>query len=195
MRPLIYLVRHGETAWNAEQRLQGQADTAMSARGRAQAVRNGRLLAELIGNPADFDFLASPLSRTRETMQLIREAMGLPSASYRLEPRLLEVHFGDWQGFTLDEIEARTPGSTAARQLDKWGFLPPGAGAESYDMLLARVRPWFEQLAGPTVAVTHGGVLRAIFRLVAGLPAEEAAALDIPQDRVLRAGEAVLEWL
>ncbi len=195
MRPLVYLVRHGETPWNAELRLQGQADTAMSARGRAQAVRNGRLLAELIGNPADFDFVASPLWRTRETMQLIREAMGLPAASYRLEPRLLEVHFGDWQGFTLDEIEARTPGSTAPRLLDKWGFLPPGAGAESYGMLLARVRPWFEQLDRPTVAVTHGGVLRAIFRLVAGLPAEEAAALEIRQDRILRAGESGLEWL
>jgi broad specificity phosphatase PhoE len=121
--------------------------------------------------------------------------MKLPAAGYRLEPLLIEVHFGDWQGFTLDEIEARTPGSTAARALDKWGFLPPGAGAESYGMLLSRVRPWFEELTLPTVAVTHGGVMRAMFRMVAGMPAGEAAALEIPQDRVLRVEGPKLDWL
>jgi len=195
MSPLVYFVRHGETAWNAEFRLQGQADTEMTARGRAQAVRNGCRLAELIDDPAGFDFVASPLRRTRETMELVRTAMTLPAAGYRLEPILLEVHFGDWQGFTLDEIEARTPGSTAARTRDKWGFLPPGAGAESYDMLLRRVRPWFQELRRPTVAVTHGGVIRAMFRAVAGMPAAEAARLEIPQDRVLAVRDMKLEWL
>jgi len=195
MAPPVYFVRHGETAWNAELRLQGQADTEMTARGRRQALRNGRRLAELIGDAAGFDFVASPLRRTRETMELVRTAMQLPASAYRLEPLLLEVHFGDWQGFTLDEIEARTPGSTAARALDKWGFLPPGAGAESYDMLLRRVRPWFEGLTSPTVAVTHGGVMRAMFRMAAGMPAGEAAVLEIWQDRVLRVEGPKLEWL
>jgi broad specificity phosphatase PhoE len=195
MRPLLYLVRHGETAWNAEFRLQGQSDTKMTARGRAQARRNGRRLAGLIDDPEAFDFVASPLSRTRETMELIRAAMHLPAAGYELEPRLIEVHFGDWQGFTLEEIEARTPGSTGARLRDKWGFLPPGAQAESYGMLLERVRPWLEALPRPTVAVAHGGVLRAVFRMVGGMPAPEAAALDICQDRVLRVEGDRLEWL
>jgi probable phosphoglycerate mutase len=195
MRPLLFLVRHGETAWNAELRLQGQADTEMTARGRAQARRNGRRLGVLIDDPEAFQFVASPLWRARETMELIRVAMLLPAAGYDLEPRLMELHFGDWQGFTLDEIEARAPGSTAARLRDKWEFLPPGAGAESYGMLLERVRPWFEGLTKPTVAVAHGGVVRAVFRMAAGLPADEAAALEICQDRVLRVEGAKLEWL
>ena len=195
MAPTRFIVvRHGETAWNAEFRLQGQADTEMTARGRAQARRNGRRLAGLIDDPGAFDFVASPLRRTRETMELIRVAMRLPAAGYDLEPRLLEVHFGDWQGLTLDEIETRTPGSTAGRLGDKWRFLPPGSGAESYDMLLERVRPWLEGLARPTVAVAHGGVLRAVFRM-AGMPADEAAALDIFQDRVLRVAGGKLDWL
>ena len=149
MFPLVYFVRHGQTAWNAEYRLQGQADTDMTALGRSQADRNGRRLAELIDKPDDFDFVASPLRRTRETMERIRAAMRLPADGYRTDPRLIEVHFGDWQGFTFAELEAREPGSTAARHFDKWDFVPPGAGAESYETLLERVRPWFEALKQP----------------------------------------------
>jgi probable phosphoglycerate mutase len=167
----------------------------MTALGRQQADRNGRRLAELIANPDDFDFVASPMRRTRETMERIRAAMRLPVAGYRTDPRLIEVHFGDWQGFTFAELEAREPGSTAARLVDKWDFVPPGAGGESYEMLLERVRPWFGALARPTVCVTHGGVLRTIFRMVEGLPGNEAAALDIVQDRVLRLEDSRLEWI
>jgi broad specificity phosphatase PhoE len=195
MFPLVYFIRHGQTAWNAEYRLQGQADTDMTALGREQADRNGRRLAELIGDPEDFDFVASPLRRTRETMERIRAAMSLPADGYRTDPRLVEVHFGDWQGFTFAELEARKPGSTAARLFDKWAFVPPGAGAESYETLLERVRPWFEALKRPTVCVTHGGVLRTIFRMVQGLPVKDAAALDIRQDRILRLENSRLEWL
>ena len=62
-------------------------------------------------------------------------------------------------------------------------------------MLLDRIRPWFEGLDRPTVCVTHGGVLRVLFRLVKDLPPDEVAAMDIPQDRVLRLKDSRLEWL
>jgi probable phosphoglycerate mutase len=195
MSPLVYFVRHGETGWNAEQRLQGQADTDINSRGREQADRNGRRLAELIEHPADFDFIASPMRRTRETMERIRIAMGLEPTAYRTDARLVEVHFGDWQGHTFAELEAQQKGSTAARSRDKWNFAPPGVHGESYQMLLERVRPWFEALERPTVCVTHGGVIRAIFRLVANTPPREAAALEISQDRVLKLGGGKLTWL
>lgn len=195
MSLLVYFVRHGETGWNAEQRLQGQADTDINSRGREQADRNGRRLAELIEHPADFDFIASPMRRTRETMERIRIAMGLEPTAYRTDARLMEVHFGDWQGHTFAELEAQQKGSTAARSRDKWNFVPPGADGESYQMLLERVRPWFEALERPTVCVTHGGVIRAIFRLVANTPPREAAALEISQDRVLKLGGGKLTWL
>ena len=195
MPPLLYLVRHGQTAWNAEARLQGQADTDITELGRAQADRNGRRLAELITDPQAFDFVASPLRRTRETMERVRSAMGLDPACYRTDPRLLEVHFGDWQGFTLAELEMRQPGCTQGRRKDKWGFVPPGQQAESYEMLLQRIRPWFESLHRPTVCVTHGGVMRTLFRIVHGMSKRETAALEIVQDRVLRAQDGRLEWL
>jgi broad specificity phosphatase PhoE len=195
MPPLCYFVRHGQTGWNAEFRLQGQADTEMTDLGRGQAVRNGRRLAGLVGNPRDFDFVASPLKRTCETMELIRAEMGLPPRGYRAEPKLMEVHFGDWQGFTYAELEERQPGCTAARFQNKWGFVAPGLGGESYQMLLDRVKPWFDALDKPTICVTHGGVIRILFRLVEDMPAGEAAAMDVVHDRVLRLQDSRLEWL
>lgn len=195
MTPLIYFVRHGQTPWNAEQRLQGQADIDINALGREQADRNGRRLAELVPNPEAFDFVASPMRRTRETMERVRTAMGLDPLAYRTDARLIEVNFGDWQGFTFAELEAREPGVSAARQLDKWDFVPPGKDAESYEMLTCRIRPWLAEVARPTVCVTHGGVLRAIFRLVEDLPKNKAAVLETPQDRVLKVENGRLEWL
>jgi broad specificity phosphatase PhoE len=195
MYPLVYIARHGQTAWNAEYRLQGQADTDLNALGREQASRNGRWLAERVDNPEDFDFVASPMKRTRETMERIRAAMKLDPGDYRTDPRLVEVNFGDWQGFTFAELEVRYPGSTGARQLDKWNFQPPGEGAESYQMLLERVKPWFDALDSQTVCVTHGGVMRTLFRFVEGMAEEEAANLEIPQDRILRLQGRHLEWL
>ncbi|MER8440306.1 histidine phosphatase family protein [Mesorhizobium sp. M1312] len=195
MYPLVYIARHGQTVWNAESRLQGQADTDLNPLGWEQATRNGHRLAEFVDNPEDFDFVASPMRRTRQTMERIRMAMGLDPQAYRTDPRLVEMSFGDWQGFTFPELEARHLGSGRERRLDKWNFLPPGEGAESYQMLLERVKPWFDALDRQTVCVTHGGVVRALFRMVLGMPQKEAANLNVPQDRLLRLQGRRLEWL
>lgn len=195
MTPLVYFVRHGQTDWNAALRFQGQHDVDVNDLGREQARRNGRRLAELLGDPTRFDFVASPLRRTRETMEIIRAELGLPPRDYRLEPRLVEVHFGDWQGLTVHEVETAFPGVAAEREADKWTFLPPGAGAESYAMLSRRVAPWLAALDRDTVCVTHGGVIRCIFLLAGAANRAEAASLDVPQDRVLRWYDGRLDWL
>ena len=195
MNPTIYFARHGQTDWNVEERLQGQADTDINETGRAQADRNGRLLAGLIPDPQAWHFVSSPLRRTRETMERIRAAMGLPRDGYATDARLMELHFGDWQGFTFAELELREPGSFARRNADKWSFLPPGTGAESYAMLAERVEPWLEGLDRPTVCVSHGGILRAVFVLAGVLTPLESGALTIPQDKVLRLRDGVLDWL
>lgn len=191
----VYFVRHGQTDWNAEGRLQGQADTDLNDTGRAQATRNGELLRGLVADPAALDFVSSPLRRTRETMERIRTAMGLAPDGYRPDPRLVEVHFGDWQEKTFAELEAVDPGCFARREKDKWNFVPPGEGAESYAILTERIRPVLEEMSRDTVCVTHGGIIRAIFRLNGVLPPADCAALTIPQDRVLRLLDGRLEWL
>ena len=108
---LIFL-RHGETAYNAENRLQGQRDIPLNARGREQARSVGRTLAARIGAEieqleAAGAFIASPLVRARQTMEIARQAMGLPPGAYRLDAALKELSFGDWEGLTWPEVEAR----------------------------------------------------------------------------------------
>jgi len=195
IKPSVYFVRHGQTDWNAENRLQGQADTDLNETGRTQAWRNGRRLGELIADPGTFDFTASPMRRTRETMERLRAAMGLDPSVYRTDARLVELHFGDWQGHTFTELEAVDPGCFARREADKWGFTPPGEGAESYAALVSRIRPWLESVDRDTVCVTHGGVMRAVFLLTGTLNANEAAMLTIPQDRILLMSDGGLGWM
>jgi probable phosphoglycerate mutase len=190
--PTIVFIRHGLTDWNVEGRLQGQRDVPLNDTGRAQARRNGAALAEAIPDVASFDFVASPLGRARETMEIVRDAMGLDAAAYRIDDRLREVTFGEWEGFTTEEVRAREPSGVAARERDKWRFQPPGG--ESYERLADRLRPWLNAIGGPTVVVAHGGIGRVLWIELAGLDPAAAVAIDIPQDKVFvwRDGKAEL---
>ncbi len=194
-RQLVYFSRHGQTDWNVEGRIQGQMDIDINQHGRGQADRNGDCLRTLVKSADQFDFVASPLRRTRETMQRIRARMKLDADGYRTDPLLMEVNFGDWQGFTLAEIDDRQSGITARRSVGKWDFRPSGKTAESYEMLSHRMRNWLDRLSGPTVCVTHGGNMRTLFHIIGGLGGNEAAKLEIPQDRVLRLERGKLDWL
>lgn len=195
MPPHLFLCRHGETDWNAERRIQGQTDVPMNVRGRAQAERNGALLRELVGAGAPgWDFVASPLRRTRDTMAILRAALGLAVDDYPTDPRLMELHFGDWQGSTLAEIGAREPGAIAARDRAKWSFVPPGNGAESYAMLERRMASVFETLERPTIVAAHGGIARCFLRRYGGVDADEAAHAAIPQDLILEYRNGEVAW-
>ncbi len=181
--PTIAFLRHGETDWNRDGRLQGQRDVPLNELGRSQARRNGELLAAELLGVAEFDFVASPLLRTRDTMELARTSMGLPAADYRLDDRLKEITFGDWEGFTYGDIARKFPEGAAARAADKYGFVPPGG--ESYRQLGDRVAPVLASLTRPTVMVAHGGVARVLRILLLGEAPEIAVATDIRHDRAL----------
>jgi probable phosphoglycerate mutase len=184
---LIYVVRHGQTDWNAERRLQGQKDIPLNPIGREQARLNGIDLAEILkveGIP--FDFVASPLIRTRQTMEILRQAMGVDPTAYRTDERLVEVSFGDWEGSTIKELKATQRDRVTERNLNKWDFIPPGDDAESYEIMSWRIASWLNSVEKSTVCVTHGGVIRSLFKMIADLPKEEAAEGDIPQDRILK---------
>ena len=193
--PRIYFSRHGETLWNAEQRVQGQFDTDLSGKGREQADGNGLFLRGIIPDPQNYEFVSSPLKRTRETMERIRTGMGLDPTAYRTDPQLLEVHFGDWQGFTIKEISMMSPELLDARHKDKWNFLPPGKSAESYALLAVRIEKWLKTVSRQTVCVTHGGVIRVLFHIVNGMEPKDAAEVEIVQDRVLKMEHGELGWV
>jgi probable phosphoglycerate mutase len=195
--PILYFVRHGETDWNRERRLQGQHDIPLNAVGREQASRSGEILRELLRDSSrsaeTFDFVSSPLSRARETMERMRTTLGVPPSGYRVDPRLAEISFGRWEGFTFAELQRSEPESLAvtARDLDKWNFLPPDG--ESYAQLLIRVRDWYEGVRCDTILAAHGGVARALMVLLNVMPPDAAAIGDVAQGIVyeLADGRAV----
>jgi broad specificity phosphatase PhoE len=192
----LFLVRHGQTDWNAEARFQGQRDIDLNDLGRAQAKQNGARLATLLGDTvSDFDFVSSPMSRTRETMELARSAMGLDPKAYRTDSRLVEICFGDWEGLTLAELSVAFPDRMKERHASKWDFLPPGDKAESFEMLSMRSTDWLNSVYKPTVCVTHGGIIRTFLVALTGMAKDEAANLDIVQDKVLKIVGDQAEWL
>jgi probable phosphoglycerate mutase len=189
----IIFLRHGETDWNVAGRLQGQRDIPLNAHGRSQARRNGERILETIPEIAGFDFVASPLGRARETMEIARSAMGLNPGDYRLDDRLRELTFGEWEGFTTDELRVDRPDAVAEREARKWEFVPPGG--ESYGMLANRVSAWLETLDRPVMAVSHGGVGRVLYQLLEGVERAAAANLDFPQDRFLLWQAGPARWI
>src|SRR5258706_10115393 len=102
--PTIYYIRHGETAWNAEGRLQGAQDTSLNDLGRKQAARAGGILGDLFARDGRSEqalaYVASPLGRARSTMELVRGALRLPPHDYTIDDRLREIGYGGLEGST-----------------------------------------------------------------------------------------------
>ncbi len=191
-------MRHGETAYNAEGRLQGQLDTPLNARGREQARAIGGTLRSLLGPEIDrLDeaqaFFASPLERARETMDIARDAMGLTPGRYHLDPVLKELSFGVWEGLTWPEIEVKDAKGLRARRKDRWAFAPEGG--ESYAMLADRLRPWLDGLSGHAFVISHGGVARVLMALIAGIPPAKAADTPIIQGRAIVFENGGCRWI
>lgn len=185
-QPTLYYIRHGETEWNAQGRLQGRHDSALASTGRAHAVRCGDILQDLFAregrNAADLDYVSSPLGRARTTMELLRGVVGLAPDAYRTDARLAEMSFGEWEGLTFSEVKARAPDVLAARERDMWGFFPPGG--ESYAHVAARIGEWSATIARDTVVTAHGGTARALFAHLGIVGTDEAVATPITQGAV-----------
>ncbi len=190
----LYFIRHGETDWNLAQRYQGRQDIPLNATGRAQAADNGRTMAEALGaRIAGLDYVASPLGRTRETMEIVRATLGLPPGAYRTDARLVEINYGHWEGQLLDELPRLDPEGFAARRADAWNWVP--RGGESYRQLSDRIAGWLADVDRDAVVVAHGGVMRVLRGLVLPLPPADILALPVPQDKVLVLEAGRMRWL
>jgi probable phosphoglycerate mutase len=191
----LIFIRHGETDWNVEGRLQGQHDIPLNGRGRDQAANAGREARKYIAREGltDLRFVASPLTRTRNTMELARGAMGLDPKDYALDDRLMELSFGRWEGLIWPEVKALDPLAAQAREGDKWQFQPPGG--ESYAMMSDRLRPWLATVTCDTVVVSHGGVARVLMAMIGGVSIADAPLMDIHQGRVLIFQDGRRRWL
>ena len=155
---LLALLRHGDTAWSREGRIQGRTDTVLDVQGRL-ALTTRRLPARF----AHWQLCSSPLQRCRQTAELVAR---VPD---RVESRLAEMQWGVWEGRKLQELRAELGDAMTRNEARGLDFTPKGG--ESPRQVLARVRPWLAVVGAaeaPVVAVTHRGVIRVILALACG---------------------------
>ena len=183
MKITLYYIRHGLTDWNIEGRLQGGRDTPLNDRGRAQARQCADLLRDLFARDgraaADLHYVSSPLIRASETMDIVRDGLGLPKNSYARDARLVEIAFGEWEGLTYLDVLKRDKTVVDRREHDKWLFRPPGG--ETYEEVARRVGDWYATLDRDTLVTAHGGTARALVGYLGLVPPEEAAHQPIEQ--------------
>lgn len=189
----LYLIRHGETDWNAQKRMQGRRDIPLNAIGEEQARISGNILKWLLPPLQAMDFIASPLLRTRQTMELVRQELTLPAHDYRNDERLIEISFGNWEGFTLADIDQQQPAALLERQKDTFSFTP--TGGENYPAVFERMRSFLQSLQRDTVIVAHAGIVRSLLAMLGDVPTADIAHLEIPQDKVLMLRNGRFFWI
>jgi probable phosphoglycerate mutase len=159
-------VRHGQSTWNHERRIQGQLDPPLSEDGRRQAARLGRRL----GPRRLAGFYTSDLKRAFETAQLIGRSLAIEPTPI---PELREIFLGEWEGLRTVEIAERYPQAwTAWQEEPNWDLVP---GGESAALFEARVAGALESIfnrheRGEVLVVTHGGVIQIALGRVVGRP-------------------------
>jgi broad specificity phosphatase PhoE len=176
-----YLVRHGETEWNAIARMQGQLDSPLTALGREHARMSGRLLARL-GVDAVF---ASPLGRVRETLAILAEHVTVTPV---FDDRLMEWSGGAWSGELYSDLPHRWPREWAAWTADRYNQRSPGG--ENFVDLVDRARSFVEaaeRVPGERIAVVaHGFLNRALAEVLLGLSPVETMQIRQANDIVIR---------
>lgn len=190
---MIYLMRHGETVWNAEQRLQGRQDTPLTTKGVAQAQAFGRALAMELPDPHAYRLIASPLGRAWQTAVLAVSGMGRSPSDIELEPRLVEHAFGAWEGLNQADLKRDHAEALTARLADKWNV--PATDGESYAMVADRVGAWLadQDEAETLVVICHGVIARVMRGLYAKMPRDELMQLPEPQDRIFKLSSGAIE--
>jgi len=143
---MIWLVRHGQTAFNAEGRIQGAKDSPLTALGEEQGRRLGQMLGRIA--PKEVRIIASPLGRTQHTARIIREHGGFGSP-IETDARLAEISLGEWDGMLKGDIRERVPDYDAGPNRWSWFFNAPGG--DSWDALNTRLQSWLEE----AVATDH----------------------------------------
>ncbi len=167
--PEIFVLRHGETEWNAAERLQGHLDSPLTARGVAQAEAQGRILARAL--PGPLPVVTSPSPRALRTAEI-----ACSGQVFTRDPRLMEIDLGEWAGRKLSEISDANPHVAGDEDPHLWKFTAPGG--ESLERMAARCRAVLDELNGPTVLVTHGVTSRILRCIVLGRSVQDLS--DLP---------------
>jgi broad specificity phosphatase PhoE len=179
---MIYLLRHGQTEWNRDRRLQGQGNSKLTDLGREQAVLMADLLAREISEPQKFRLVSSPLQRARETAEVVADKLALP---IEFDARLAEIGLGEWEGRFYREVQTECAALLAGTTPYDWFFRAPGG--ETLDSMLARIGAWLGDCGDrATIVVGHGLSGRIVRGLYASLEQEAMLSQAVPQDGVYR---------
>lgn len=188
---MIYLLRHGETVWNAAGRFQGQKDSPLTKRGIEQADQMGMLLSQQIaGGEEHFRGYVSPLGRTKETARRIARFVPL---TFIDEPRLMEVSVGAWNGMSLYEIGIEYPDALNGTDAFDWFFRSPDG--ETFEHACQRLRTWLSEVSTPTVAISHGLTSRLLRGVYLGMTRREMLELPVPQNGFYRLDAGRVEFV
>jgi probable phosphoglycerate mutase len=189
---MIYLIRHGQTEFNREDRVQGRIDSPLTDLGVAQAKAMGeRLRALKAADGREWRVATSPLGRAMRTARIVAEAAGLPDPE--VDARLIEVDYGQLEGLTRAEVDVCWP-----RFIGVEGIFGQAPGGETIEALTTRIGGWLDEARGtcrarPVVAVSHVGVIRILRGLYLGLGAPAMRAMDKPQDVIFQLHGGAIE--
>lgn len=176
--PPLYLLRHGQTDWNRDRRVQGQMESQLTELGRGHATRQGEILAGL-DLPEGVAAYCSPQRRTRQTADI---ALG----AVRLEPtyddRLKEVYLGSWEGHLRADLEVKFPEVFAGSSVFQTCLMSDG---ETEADLRGRVAAFLDELTRPSVVVSHGIALTFLRGIVLGASLADMDAMERAQGVVI----------
>jgi broad specificity phosphatase PhoE len=190
---MIYLARHGQTAFNAEGRYQGAADSPLTTIGLGQAHRVGALLRTLTLECNTVILWSSPLGRALQTAAIVHSELQRQT-NVVSDARLREVSFGSWNGLTAIDIEYLYPGACDGCNAFDWYFRSPDG--ESADEVERRLTSWLGDVASEGkchIVISHALTGRLLRGLYTGMPRSEALMLEVPQSAVFRLNAGRIE--
>lgn len=191
MSRLIYLLRHGQTRYNAELRLQGRCNSDLTAKGEAQATAMGARLRDLLDDATRWTLYASPLGRARQTAHLVCQQLGLDSDHIVWDERLVELNMGEWEGCRVSDLVVAHPELDISQP--DWYLQAPGG--EDFQCIQRRALAWLqdEGIAERAIVVSHGlfgAMLRGAY---ADIDYTTTWSQDLPQDAFFKLNDGQIE--
>jgi probable phosphoglycerate mutase len=183
---LIYIVRHGETIWNLEERRQGRDDSPLTETGIEQAKSLGLRLRNEFNDENSVQIVSSPLGRAKSTALIIAKHLCINESDVSAEPLLTELDVGTWEGMTNEQVDEMFPGERKHRNRNRWEYVYPCG--ESYEALFNRSMRWLAKIPEDSVviAVTHEMISRTIRGAYCKLTPESILKLRHPHNVVYR---------
>lgn len=193
MNQTIYLLRHGETEFNAQGRYQGQLDSPLTIEGIEQVKNVSRLLKMEVNDPNEWEIISSPLGRARQSTKIVCETLGYDINRVTTDNRLSEVSVGDWAGLTISEIKDSWPERIENTDSYNWFFNSPNG--ESFDSVVERVSDWLESVKTKkkVIAVSHGLTGRILRGFYGKMEKYESLKLEVSQNTFFKLNNQNIE--